>query len=236
MHKGTVLVIDDEKDLIELVRYNLEKEGFDVVAATDGRSGLDIATRHRPELIVLDVMMPGIDGLEVCRQLRGAEPTRQIPVIMLTARVSEADRIVGLELGADDYVTKPFSPRELVARVKAVLRRSAPNHNREEEKILRHGDLAIDPARHEVTAEGKPVSLTATEFRILQYMASRPGRVLSRDEIIDAALGRGAVVLDRTIDVHITAIRRKLGRAGEMIETVRGFGYKLRDRVGAEVQ
>ena len=236
MHKGTVLVIDDEKDLIELVRYNLEKEGFDVVAATDGRSGLDIASRHRPELIVLDVMMPGVDGLEVCRQLRGAEPTRQIPLIMLTARASEADRVVGLELGADDYVTKPFSPRELVARVKAVLRRSAPSDAREEGRILRHGDVVVDPARPEVRAEGKPVSLTATEFRILQYLASRPGRVLSRDEIIDAALGRGAVVLDRTIDVHITAIRRKLGRAGEMIETVRGFGYKLRDRAGADEQ
>jgi DNA-binding response OmpR family regulator len=226
MSKGTILAIDDEKDLLELLRYNLEKEGFDIILATDGTSGFEIATKHKPDLIVLDVMMPGMDGLEVCRQLRGDARTAKVPLIMLTARTTEADRVVGLELGADDYVTKPFSPRELVARVKAVFRRIA--RQQEPEAVLRRGELVIDAARHEVRFAGADVQLTATEFRILQLLASRPGRVLSRDEIIDSALDRNEAVFDRTIDVHITAIRRKLGKGGEYVETVRGFGYKFR--------
>ncbi len=226
MSKGTILAIDDEKDLLELLRYNLEKEGFDVILATDGASGFEIATKHKPDLIVLDVMMPGLDGLEVCRQLRDNARTARIPLIMLTARTTEADRVVGLELGADDYVTKPFSPRELVARVRALLRRVA--RQQEPESLVRRGELRIDVGRHEVSFAGREVQLTATEFRILQFLASRPGRVLSRDEIIDSALDRGEAVFDRTIDVHITAIRRKLGQGGEYIETVRGFGYKFR--------
>jgi DNA-binding response OmpR family regulator len=227
MSKGTILIIDDEKDLLELVRYNLEKERFDVIVASDGESGVDIATKHQPDLIVLDLMMPGVDGLEICRRLRADERTARVPLIMLTARATEADRVVGLEMGADDYVTKPFSPRELVARIKAVMRRSAMQD--EPPELIRHGAIVIDVARHEVTSDGKPVILTATEFRILRFMASRPGRVLKRDEIIDAALGRDTAVFDRTIDVHITAIRRKLGRGGDQIETVRGFGYKFRE-------
>jgi DNA-binding response OmpR family regulator len=227
MNKATILIIDDEKDLLELVRYNFEKERFDVICASDGQAGLDIATRHRPDLIVLDLMMPGVDGLEVCRRLRGDERTARIPMIMLTARAAEADRIVGLEMGADDYVTKPFSPRELVARVKAVLRRTHPRQPAGE--IIRQGGIVVDVARHEVICDGQPVSLTATEFRILHFMVSRPGRVLARDEIIDAALGRDTAVFDRTIDVHMASIRRKLGQSGERIETVRGFGYKFQD-------
>jgi two-component system phosphate regulon response regulator PhoB len=227
MHRGTVLVIDDEKDLIELVRYNLDRDGFDVIAASNGRSGLDIATAHKPDLIVLDLMMPGTDGLEVCRQLRADPRTARTPVIMLTAKAAEADRIVGLELGADDYVTKPFSPRELVARVKAILRRTAQQE--QPEQVIRHGDLSVNVARHEVSYAGAPVALTATEFRILQFLASRPGRVMTRDDIIDAALGRDAAVFDRTIDVHVTAIRKKLGKGADLLETVRGFGYKFRD-------
>ena len=230
-NKGTILVIDDEKDLIELVRYNLEKEGYDAIAASDGQSGLEIAQRHKLDLIVLDLMMPGMDGLEVCRRLRSDARTGRVPLIMLTAKATEADRIVGLELGADDYITKPFSPRELVARVKAILRRTASHA--EPEQVIRHGDLLIDVVRHEVKFDGKPITLTATEFRILQFLASRPGRVLSRDDIIDAALGRDANVFDRTIDVHITAIRRKLGRGSDQIETIRGFGYKFRDTAAA---
>lgn len=227
MNKGTILVIDDEKDLLELVRYNLEKNGFDVICASDGRSGQEIATKHHPDLIILDVMMPGMDGLEVCQRLRSDERTARLPIIMLTARTTETDRIVGLEMGADDYITKPFSPRELIARVKAVLRRTTLQNQPPE--LIRHGDLVIDVAQHEVSCEGKPVALTATEFRILQFMATRPGRVLTRDEIIDGALDRDNAVYDRTIDVHITSIRRKLGKGGEHIETVRGFGYKFRD-------
>ncbi len=228
MSKSTVLVIDDEADLIELVRYNLEKEGFEVIAAADGESGLEKARRHKPDLIVLDLMMPGLDGLAVCRALRGDERTRAIPLIMLTAKAAETDRIVGLEMGADDYIVKPFSPRELVARVRAILRRAA--QSREADRAIRHGDLVIDQARHEVLYRNAPVALTATEFRILHFLVARPGRVVSRNEIMDAAMGADSLVFDRTIDVHITAIRRKLGKGGERIETVRGFGYKLRDR------
>jgi DNA-binding response OmpR family regulator len=232
MTKGTLLIIDDEKDLVELLRYNLvEKEGYDVISANDGQSGLEIAQRHKVDLIVLDLMMPGMDGLDVCRRLRADPRTNRVPLIMLTAKATEADRIVGLEMGADDYITKPFSPRELVARVKAILRRTTTQA--EPQQVIRHGDLAIDVARHEVTWGGKGVSLTATEFRILQFLASKPGRVLSRDDIIDAALGRDANVFDRTIDVHITAIRRKLGKGADQIETIRGFGYKFRDTTPA---
>jgi len=226
MKKATILVIDDEKDLIELVRYNLEKDGFDVIAATDGQSGLDVVKKHRPDLVVLDLMMPGVDGLQICKQLRADPRTGRIPVIMLTAKATEADRIVGLELGADDYITKPFSPREVVARVKAVLRRSAPATEQRQE--IRVGDLNIDLGGHEVSFKGQRIALTATEFRILEFLAARPGRVFSRDEIIDAALGNETAVFDRTVDVHITAIRRKLGPGAEYIETVRGFGYKFR--------
>jgi DNA-binding response OmpR family regulator len=233
MNKGTILIIDDEKDLVELVRYNLEdKEGYDVISANNGQSGLEIAQGHKLDLIVLDLMMPGMDGLEVCRRLRSDPRTARIPLIMLTAKATEADRIVGLELGADDYITKPFSPRELVARIKAILRRTAAQE--EPAQVVRHGELSIDLTRHEVTVNGKPITLTATEFRILHLLATKPGRVLSRDDIIDAALGRDANVFDRTIDVHITAIRRKLGpAAADRVETIRGFGYKFRDTAEA---
>jgi len=226
MKKGTILVIDDEKDLIELVRYNLEKDGFDVIAATDGQSGLEVVKKHRPDLVVLDLMMPGLDGLQVCQQLRADPRAGRIPVIMLTAKATEADRIVGLELGADDYITKPFSPREVLARVKAVLRRSTPAAD--QRQVIKAGELSIDLSGHEVSFRGQRVALTATEFRILEFLAARPGRVFSRDEIIDAALGNETAVFDRTVDVHITAIRRKLGSGSECIETVRGFGYKFR--------
>ena len=231
MKKGTVLVIDDEKDLIELVRYNLEKEGFDVIAATDGQSGVEVVRKHRPDLVVLDLMMPGLDGLQVCQRLRSDPRTARVPIIMLTAKATEADRVVGLEFGADDYVTKPFSPREVVARVKAVLRRSAAQA--EDRQEIRTGELTIDLSGHEVTYRGARIGLTATEFRILEFLAGRPGRVFSRDEIIDAALGNETAVFDRTIDVHITAIRRKLGPGSELIETVRGFGYKFRHSADA---
>lgn len=226
MNKGTILVIDDEKDLLELVRANLERNGFDVVTAADGRSGLEVARRRSPNLIILDLMMPGIDGLEVCREIRGDEKIQLIPVIMLTARAEEADRVVGLEIGADDYVVKPFSPRELLARVKAHLRRNAVSQSSAQ---LRVGDLLIDPERHRVTYRGALISLTATEFRILRLLMRKAGVVLSRQVMISGVLGDHAAVTDRTIDVHITSLRRKLGEAGELIETIRGFGYRLSD-------
>ena len=227
MSKGTVLVIDDEKDLIELIQYNLEKEGFQVISAVDGEAGLALASQEIPDVMLVDLMLPGIDGLEVCQRLRRDERTAGIPLIMVTAKDSESDRVVGLELGADDYVTKPFSPRELAARVKAVLRRSS-NHKPASE-MLRRGSLSIDLTRHEVSCTEEAVSLTATEFRLLQFMATRPGRVFSRADIIDGALGRDVAVLDRTIDVHIMSLRRKLGKCGDWNETVRGFGYTFRD-------
>jgi two-component system phosphate regulon response regulator PhoB len=227
MSKGTVLVIDDEKDLIELVRYNLRSEGFEVLAARDGESGVREALDRRPDLVLIDLMLPGIDGLEVCQRLRSDERTCRIPLIMLTAKSSEADRVVGLELGADDYVTKPFSPRELAARVKAVLRRAGGQQELPE--IIRRGGLEIDMARHEVSCGGEKVELTATEFRLLHLLAGRPGRVFSRGELIDGALGRDVAVLDRTIDVHVVALRKKLGKCGGWIETIRGFGYRFRE-------
>jgi two-component system phosphate regulon response regulator PhoB len=172
-------------------------------------------------------MLPGVDGLDVCRSLRFDKRTARIPIIMLTAKSEESDRILGLELGADDYVTKPFSPRELVARIKAVLRRTASPQ--EESEIIQRGSLIIDLARRAVNCAGDSISLTATEFRLLQFFATRPGRVFSRSELIDGVLGRGVVVEDRTIDVHITGLRKKLGVCGDWIETVRGFGYRFRE-------
>lgn len=227
MAKGRILVIDDEKDLIELVRYNLEKEGFVVRSAQDGESGLSAAKKELPDLILVDLMLPGIDGLDVCRSLRSDGRTARIPVIMLTAKSAEPDRILGLELGADDYVTKPFSPRELLARIKALLRRTSTPQAVSE--VIRRGSLTIDMARRTVSCAGEPIVLTATEFRLLQYFASHSGHVFSRAQLIDGAMGRDVVVEDRTIDVHITGLRKKLGNCGDWIETVRGFGYRFRD-------
>jgi two-component system phosphate regulon response regulator PhoB len=227
MAKGTILVIDDERDLIELVSYNLEKEGFAVKTAGNGEAGLTAARSEIPDLVLVDIMMPGMDGLELCRHLRSDARTASIPIIMLTAKSAESDRVVGLELGADDYVTKPFSPRELAARVKAVLRRTSPQASTS--NVIRCGELLIDLARCEVTCKGKDVSLTASEFRLLHFLATHPGRVFSRSELIDGALGREIVVVDRTIDVHVTALRKKLGNCGDWIETVRGFGYRFKE-------
>jgi two-component system, OmpR family, alkaline phosphatase synthesis response regulator PhoP len=232
MAKRTVLVIDDEEDLIELVRYNLEMEGFGVLSAVDGESGFSQAVAKKPDVILVDLMLPGVDGLEVCRMLRADSGASGIPIIILTAKASEADRVVGLELGADDYITKPFSPRELIARIKALLRRSAGLH--QPLSVLRHGSLSIEPASHEVRCSNKVIDLTATEYRLLQFLASHPGFVYSRSSIIDGALGRDITVLERTIDVHIMSLRKKLGKCGDWIETIRGFGYKFRESDGKE--
>ncbi len=230
MARGRILVIDDEKDLIELVRYNLEKEGYAVRSAQDGESGLAAAKKDLPDLILVDLMLPGIDGLDVCRALRSDDRTARIPVIMLTAKSDESDRVLGLELGADDYVTKPFSPRELLARIKAVMRRSSSAQPASD--LIRRGTLTIDMTRRTVTCAGEPILLTATEFRLLHYFASHSGHVFSRAQLIDGAMGRDVSVEERTIDVHITGLRRKLGNCGDWIETVRGFGYRFRDEDG----
>jgi len=227
MTKGIVLVIDDEADLVDLVRYNLSKDGFDVVGAGDGEAGLSLAVRKKPDLVIVDWMLPGIDGLEVCRRLKSGDGTSRVPLIMLTAKASESDRVVGLELGADDYVTKPFSPRELAARVRALLRRSRGSERAP--STLRHGRLSIDRDRREVSCDGREVRLTATEYRLLQFMALHPGHVFARNDLIENVLGADVVVLDRTIDVHITALRRKPGICCGWIETLRGFGYRFRE-------
>lgn len=225
MATGTVLVIDDEKDLIDLVGYNLQKEGFAVKGALDGETGIAKAASDLPDVVLVDLMMPGIDGLEVCRRLRSDTRTASIPIIILTAKTSESDRVVGLELGADDYVTKPFSPRELAARIKAVLRRTAPHVALS--NVLKCGELVIDLNRREVSCENASIALTASEFRLLYFLASHAGQVFPRSELIDGALGRESSVSDRNVDVHINGLRKKLGRHGEWIETVRGFGYKF---------
>ena len=228
MPRQTILVVDDEEDILELVKYNLAKEGFQVACATTGEEALEAARSKRPDVVILDLMLPGIDGLEVCRRLKKDAKTERIPIVMLTAKGEEADVVTGLELGADDYVTKPFSPRVLTARVRAVLRRktqAAPD----ETSTLAVRDITIDPNRHEVLVKGKPVELTLTEFRILHHLARRPGWVFTRYQIVEAARGMDAAVTDRSVDVHIVSLRRKLGALGECIETVRGVGYRFQE-------
>ncbi|MBI3097667.1 MAG: response regulator transcription factor [Planctomycetes bacterium] len=224
----TVLVIDDEPDLIRMVEYNLEKEGWLVLSARDGDAGLRIARDHAPDAVLLDVMLPGMDGWEVCRRLRGDPRTAPVPIVMLTAKSQEADRVLGLELGADDYITKPFGVRELIARLRAVRRRFEAAASPAE--VLRVGSMTLDSGRREVAVAGKPVPLTTTEFDLLRVLVGRPGRVFSRDDLISAVRRDEAVILDRTVDVHVASIRRKMGRHADRIETVRGVGYRFKDR------
>ncbi len=222
-----IAVVDDEPDIVELISLHLRKAGFRVEGFCDSHSFLKFLEKHVPDLILLDLMLPDADGLDVCAYLRRKREWASIPVIIVTAKGDEADRIVGLELGADDYVTKPFSPRELVARIKAVLRRQTPGE--EIRKIEVGGLLAIDPEKHEVLAEGKKVEVTSTEFKVLSLLASKQGRVFTRDQILDHLWGHEKVVLDRTVDVHIRNLRQKLGRAARLIKNVRGVGYKLEE-------
>jgi len=227
MEEPTILVVDDEEDIIELVELNLTREGYRVLGCTTGEKALEIARSKLPNLIVLDLMLPGIDGLEVCRRLKSGARTGRIPIVMLTAKGEEADIVMGLELGADDYVTKPFSGKVLAARVRRLLRRAAQPPG--EQEVIKVHDLTIDPGRHEVWAQGSKVDLTRTEFDILRTLAKRPGLVLSRYQIVDAIHGDDYAVTDRAVDVQIVALRRKLGPCGQYIETVRGVGYRFRD-------
>ncbi|HLG30618.1 MAG TPA: response regulator transcription factor [Candidatus Brocadiales bacterium] len=227
MPSNTILVIDDEKDLIELVRYNLENDGFQVVSAADGYKGLRLAKETRPDLVLLDLMLPGINGLEVCRSLKKNDETSGIPVIMLTAKGTEADIVAGLEMGADDYITKPFSPKVLVARVKTALRRKESRGR--VTPPLQADKLTLDSEKHEVYIEDEPITLTLTEFKLLRYLMERRGRVLTRDQILNAVLGDETIVVDRVVDVHITSLRKKLGDYGSYILTVRGIGYKFKE-------
>ena len=222
--------MDDEEDILELLNYNLTREGYQVLMAQSGEQALEAAQSELPGLIILDLMLPGIDGLDVCRELKKDSKTQNIPIIMLTAKGEEADIVTGLELGADDYVTKPFSPKVLLARVRSVLRRSVVP--KEEGKKIKIHDLVIDAGRHEVLAAGERVELTYTEFEILQLLAGRPGRVYTRYQIVDAIRGTEYAVTDRAVDVQIVALRKKLGACGKYIETVRGIGYRFKDLTG----
>ena len=229
MPKPTLLVIEDDPDIVELLRYNLEREGFRVLVATDGEHGLADAARHQPEPVLLDLMLPGLDGLEVCKRLRAQDSTRGLPVLVLTAKGEETDVVIGLEMGADDYLTKPFSPRELLARVRALLRRVRRGEDESGKKRIELHGLVLDVERHEVLYEGGPVPLTRAEFRLLWTLAQRPGRVYSRNELVDEITAGEALIIDRNVDVHVSSIRKKLGDAGHLIATVRGVGYKCAD-------
>jgi DNA-binding response OmpR family regulator len=229
--KRRVLVVDDEKDLVDLISYNLARGGYEVLAAYDGKEALEIAQREVPDLVVLDLMLPGLDGTEVARRLKADSRTAGIPIVMLTAKGEETDVVVGLTIGADDYVTKPFSMKILLARINTVLRRGegAEAGAPVEGGVLRAGPLVIDMSKHEVTVDGEPVRLTLTEFKLLSALVAARGRVLTRDQLMDKAMGTDVFVTDRAIDVHVTAIRKKLGAANYLVHTVRGVGYRLQE-------
>ena len=223
-----ILIVEDEKDVVDLLSLNLRKVGgFAVSSASDGAAGLAKAREAKPDLIILDLMLPKMSGLEVCKIVKTDPATRHIPVLMLTAKAEEIDRIVGLELGADDYVVKPFSPREIILRIKAILRRGAPE---ETDERLTAGAIAIDPARHQVSVNGKPVNLTSLEFKLLRTLMQRRGRVQERDRLLNEVWGYESVIDTRTVDTHVRRLREKLGKAGDIVETVRGFGYRLREK------
>jgi DNA-binding response OmpR family regulator len=227
--KQTILVVDDEKDLVDLVAYNLQRNGYNVLTATSGDAALEIASREIPSLVLLDLMLPGMSGTEVARKLKSEARTALIPIIMLTAKSEETDVVVGLTLGADDYVTKPFSMKILLARLSTVLRRSDTVATAAEAGNLKAGPLSIDASKHEVSLNGELVKLTLTEFKLLISLVAARGRVLTRDQLMDKAMGTDVFVTDRAIDVHITAIRKKLGSASWLVRTVRGVGYSLQE-------
>lgn len=226
MAKEKILVIEDDDDIQELITYNLVREGYLVTSATSGEAGLEAARRSIPDLILLDLMLPGIDGLEVCRMLRADHRTIGVPIVMLTAKGEETDVVTGLEVGADDYITKPFSPKVVVARIRNILRRKSRDVKDDTSPIKAH-DLVIHPGRHEVLMKGKALELTFTEFRVLQFLARRPGWVYTRQQIVDAVRGEDYPVTERSVDVQVVGLRRKLGAAGKYIETVRGVGYRF---------
>ena len=224
-----IVVIEDEDDILEVIAYNLKREGYEVVTSTSGEDGLDKIERNAPQLVILDLMLPEIDGIELCRKLKADPLTQAIPVIMVTAKGEESDVVLGLGVGADDYITKPFSPREMVARVRAVLRRSRGRAEADRrESVVRDG-IVIDPQRHDVRVDGESVILTATEFRLLHFLATHPGRVFTRDHLLTRVIGEDAIVIDRNIDVHVRSIRKKLGAHRDVIETIRGVGYRFKD-------
>ena len=230
MSQTRILIIEDERGLVQSLTWYFNREGYETIAAHDGQEGLRKAQTLLPDLILLDIMLPSLDGLAICRQLRTGEQTRDIPIIMITAKSEESDQVVGYHMGADDYVTKPFPNKVLVAKVKALLRRV--EGTAEPGDVFEHIGVKLDRIRHKVTHHGKPVELTPTEFKLLECMLRQPGRAFSRHQLMDAAIGEGQIVLERTIDVHIKTLRKKLtmvGGAPDLIETVRGIGYRFRE-------
>jgi len=231
MPKATILVVEDDPEIRELLGYSLAKEGWSLELASDGEEGQKFLSASRPDCVVLDIMLPGMDGIELLRKIKSEPSNKRLPVIMTTAKGEDADVVAGLELGADDYVVKPYSPRVLAARIRAALRRraDAADEDKRAESVITAGPIKLDAGRHEVAVSGKSLSLSATEFSILEFLMRNPGWVFSRSQIIDAIKGKDYPVTDRAVDVQILALRRKLGEAGEAIETVRGFGYRMRD-------
>ncbi len=231
MAKAEILVVEDDPEIRELLGYSLAKEGWSLSLASDGEEGYKLMSGSRPDCVVLDIMLPGMDGLELLRRIKSEPSNKRLPVIMTTAKGEDADVVAGLELGADDYVVKPYSPRVLAARIRAALRRGADAEDGEKrtDSVVTAGPIKLDAGRHEVAVAGKALSLSATEFSILEFLMRNPGWVFSRSQIIDAIKGKDYPVTDRAVDVQILALRRKLGDAGEAIETVRGFGYRMRD-------
>ncbi len=229
MPKENILVVEDDEDILELLRYNLNREGYKVNCVATGEEAIKAAVEEAPELILLDIMLPGADGYEVCRRLKSRPETGRIPIIMLTAKGEDIDIVTGLELGADDYIPKPFSPKVLIARIRTVLRRKTAEPV-DESDVIKRGGIVIHPGRHEVRIGSEKVELTSTEFKILHSLASRPGWVFTRYQIVDAVHGRDYPVLERSIDVQIASLRKKLGKPGRCIKTVRGVGYKFSEQ------
>src|SRR6266513_5351936 len=221
-----ILIIEDERDVLDLLTFNLRKAGYTLATATDGAAGLQKARSEKPAFVILDLMLPRMPGLEICKILKSDPATRQIPILMLTAKAEEIDRIVGLEFGADDYVTKPFSPREVVLRIRAIMRRG---ETKQDDERLTAGPITVDPARYEVSVSGKRITLTSLEFKLLRTLIQRRGRVQARDRLLNDVWGYESVIDTRTVDTHVRRLRKKLGKAADVIESVRGFGYRLRE-------
>lgn len=237
MAQPRILIVEDERGLTQSLQWYFNREGFETIVAHDGHDGLHKALSLLPDVVLLDVMLPGLDGLKVCQQIRAGERTKSTPVMMITAKGEEADQVAGYAMGADDYVTKPFSNKILLQKVKVLLRRN--QQPSEAADIIEHGGVKLDRVRHKVTAEGKEIELTPTEFKLLECLARQPGRAFTRHQLMDAAIGEGAVVLERTIDVHVKTLRKKLSEAvkdeeRDLIETVRGVGYRFREMPGVE--
>jgi DNA-binding response OmpR family regulator len=229
--KKKIVIIEDEPDILEVLSYNLKREGYEILTATDGIHGLSLVRKEVPDMVLLDLMLPGMDGVEICSTIKKDQQTQNTLIIMVTAKGEESDIVLGLGVGADDYITKPFSPKELIARVKAVMRRGVMVDKANSQEKIEIGPLTIDTVKYKVSIDDREVKLTATEFRLLHYLASYPGRVFSREQLLNRALGDDVVIVDRNIDVHIRGIRKKLEVDPPLIETIRGVGYRMAEQI-----